>query len=320
MRPSPACCAACSAWFPAPPPTSRTCSAPPARSPARRFTTRRQRFALPRRAATDRAEPGGSHRADPLPRPTDPPRLGQCQGPGGPGRDRQVRLPAAPGRPSRRQSRLQRHGLSRCPYLPATAIATGVAPASIELGAVRLGRRSAALRNAQQLLLAANASQDATLQNTFAPPPRPTTTPSPPSAAWPPRGRSRSWRRRTWKPPTPVPPAPPPFRSPAGADRAVPGEPRPGPRRRRPEQRPRRHRPAHGPGAGYPAAPLRRAGGATRHRLRQGHRRDARRSPPRASGAARRPGAAESRRRLGGGKPRRRPAEPGAERQPGTQP
>ncbi len=30
------------------------------------------------------------------------------------------------------------------------------------------GRRSAALRNAQQLLLAANASQDATLQNTFA--------------------------------------------------------------------------------------------------------------------------------------------------------
>ncbi len=76
----------------------------------------------------------------------------------------------------------------------------------------------------------------------------------------------------------------------------------------------------HGPGAGYPAAPLRRAGGATRHRLRQGHRRDARRSPPRASGAARRPGAAESRRRLGGGKPRRRPAEPGAERQPGTQP
>ncbi|KYQ68507.1 hypothetical protein AXH09_02160 [Pseudomonas aeruginosa] len=74
------------------------------------------------------------------------------------------------------------------------------------------GRRSAALRNAQQLLLAANASQDATLQNTFALAAQATTTPSPPSAAWPPRGRSRSWRRRTWKPPTPsTGPAPPPF-------------------------------------------------------------------------------------------------------------
>nr|VVH83254.1 Outer membrane efflux protein BepC precursor [Pseudomonas aeruginosa] len=54
------------------------------------------------------------------------------------------------------------------PTSPATAIATGVAPASIELGAVRLRPPQLALRNAQQLLLAANASQDATLQNTFA--------------------------------------------------------------------------------------------------------------------------------------------------------
>ena len=163
------------------------------------------------------------------------------------------------------------------------------------------GRRSARPRNAQQLLLAANASQDATLQNTFA---------LAAQAYYDALAAQRSLAAsrqvaelaaQNLKPPTPsTGPAPPPFRSPAGTDRAVPGEPRPGPRRRRPEQRPRRHRPAHGPGAGYPAAPLRRAGGATRHRLRQGHRRDARRSPPRASGAARRPGAAESRRRLGG--------------------
>ncbi len=142
------------------------------RRPGRRpggLRPRRQRFALPRRAATDRAEPGGSHRADPLPRPTDPPRLGQCQGPGGPGRDRQVRLPAAPGRPSRRQSRLQRHGLSRCPYLSGDGHRHRRG-ASLQLSWVLFdfGRRSAALRNAQQLLLAANASQDATLQNTFA--------------------------------------------------------------------------------------------------------------------------------------------------------
>ncbi len=106
---------ACSAWF-----RRRRLRAGRARHrrPGRRpggLRPRRQRFALPRRAATDRAEPGGSHRADPLPRPTDPPRLANAKAKAA-GRDRQVRLPAAPGRPSRRQSRLQRHGLSRCPY------------------------------------------------------------------------------------------------------------------------------------------------------------------------------------------------------------
>lgn len=94
------------------------------------------------------------------------------------------------------------------------------------------GRRSAALRNAQQLLLAANASQDATLQNTFALAAQAyydalaaqrslaaSRQVAEPGGAEPgSRRRQVPGRRRR------------PFRSPAGTDRAVPGEPRPGPR------------------------------------------------------------------------------------------
>lgn len=53
--PSPACYAVCSAWFPTPPPTSRTYSVPSARSPTRRSTIPAT-MAYP--AATDRHRPG----------------------------------------------------------------------------------------------------------------------------------------------------------------------------------------------------------------------------------------------------------------------
>ena len=89
------------------------------RRPGRRpggLRPRRQRFALPRRAATEqrawRKPSSGSsattHRPaspGPMPRPRRP-RSGSASPP-----------TCRPGRPSRRQSRLQRHGLSRCPYL-----------------------------------------------------------------------------------------------------------------------------------------------------------------------------------------------------------
>ncbi len=206
------------------------------RRPGRRpggLRPRRQRFALPRRAATDRAEPGGSHRADPLPRPADPPRLGQCQGPGGPGRDRQVRLPAAPGRPSRRQSRLQRHGLSRCP-LPLRRRPSPPARRQppIELGAVRL--RPPQRRPAQRPAVAAGGQrQPGRDPAEHLRPRRPGLLRRPRRPAQPGRlaagrgaGGAEPGSRRRQVPGR----RRRPFRSPAGTDRAVPGEPRPGPR------------------------------------------------------------------------------------------
>ena len=117
------------------------------------------------------------------------------------------------------------------PTSPATAIATGVAPASTELGAVRLRPAAPPCATPSSCCWRPTPARTRPCRTPSPSPPRPTTTPPAAQrslaasrqvaelAAQNLEAADAKYRRRRR-----------PFRSPAGTDRAVPGEPRPGPR------------------------------------------------------------------------------------------